>query len=366
MHRRIPAEVVSRRARAPPKKPAQQEKEKEAEEVIVDLKAAIMLKPEARPRWLLKACKMVGEGRASSTELYNIIVSRKFASGLPERVGRRLVSIVEDSIDLFSDKQQRYLSSSDCPLMAHLRARADTAADNAEDTAVDGGCERDAADAADAALAMMGDAAARVGTFNARQRREKEEREQRRLAEEGAAKWQAAQDEAALRRQVADAKALARREAARREEKQRQQDAEEAAAKRQAAEEEAARRRKLEEEADDIFAKALVPQQPPPRSASVTRRGRSRSVSAQARSGGSRSISSRTARRRARSRRKNRRPDWQSTMSAGGVLTGSRALLMNRDYVEDLPHLPRPSSAGPPVSAPKFGSRSRSRPRFRR
>mmetsp|Transcript_34129 Transcript_34129/g.98268 ORF Transcript_34129/g.98268 Transcript_34129/m.98268 type:complete len:369 (+) Transcript_34129:146-1252(+) len=355
MHRRIPAEVVSRRTRAPPKKPAPQKKEEENEDVTVDLKAAIMLKPEARPRWLTKACKMVTDGRASSTELYNIIVSRKFASGLPDRVGRRLVSIVEDSLDLFSDKQQRYLSSSDCPLMAHLR-RVEEADAPEPEAAADGDREMDAADAA---LAMLGDPVARAG---ATQRREREERE-RQQAEEGAAKWQAAQDEAALRRQVADAKAHARREAARREEKQRQQDAEEEAAKRQAAAEEAARRRKLEEEADDIFAKALVPQQPPPRAAS-NQRGRSRSVSAQPRSGGSRSISSRTARRRARSGRKNRRPDWQS-QGGGSSLTGSRALLMNRDYVEDLPHLPRPSSGGPPVAPARFGSRSRSRSRGR-
>lgn len=333
--------------------------------MIVDLKAAITLKPEGRPRWLSKACKMVTEGRASSTELYNIIVSRKFASGLPERVGRKLVSIVEDSLDLFSDKQQRYLSSADCPLMAPVRARAEVDAAFAEDgqeIAADGDRERDSADAA---LAMMGDPATRAaGSLDATRRRD-EERERRRVEEEGAAKWQAAQDEAALRRQVADAKAVARREAARREEKQRQQDAEEAAAVRQAAEEEAKRRRKLEEEADDIFAKALVPQQQPPQKPSGSSRKRSRSVSAGGRSGGSRSISSGEARRRARaSRKKDRRPDWQAQMTSSSSLTGSRALLLNRDYMEDLPHLPRPSSSGAPVA--KFGSRSRSRGRGRR
>jgi len=363
------------------KKVVPQEKEKESEDVVVDLKAAIMLKPEARPRWLVKACKMVGDNRASSTELYNIIVSRKFASGLPERVGRRLVSIVEEGMDLFSDKQQRYLSSSDCPLMAALRARADIAAQEAdvEDGRGNGG-ERES-EAADAALALMGDSSARAAAEEAQRRREREvlraDRD-RQVAEQGGAKWQAVQDEAALRRQAADAKASARREAVKREEKQRQQDAEEASAKRQAAEEEAARRRKLEEEADDIFAKALVVQQPPQRSAGDDHRGRSRSVSP-AHSGGSRSISSREARRRNRDRRKNRRPDWQSNSSGGGgVLTGSRALLMNRDYVEDLPHLPRPSSAGPPVGLAlrqqalpqqqqqRFSSRSRSHHRGRR
>lgn len=331
--------------------------------MIVDLKAAITLKPEARPRWLTKACKMVSDSRASSTELYNIIVSRKFASGLPERVGRKLVSIVEDSLDLFSDKQQRYLSSSDCPLMANLRVRAELEsafADEGQEAAING--QRDAADAADAALAMMGDPSARAGALESVQRREREDRERQRVDNEGAATWQAAQDEAALRRQVADAKALSRREAAKREEKQRQEVAEEAATRKQAADEDAARRRKLEEEADDIFAKAMVPQPPPQRSGS---RNRSRSVSAAARSGGSRSISSRTARRRARDHKKNRRPDWQSQVASSSSLTGSRALLMNRDYVEDLPHLPRPSSAGPAVGT-KFGSRSRSRGRFRR
>lgn len=363
MHRRIPAEVVSRRARAPPKRPQVQEKEKESEEVSVDLKAAIMLKPEARPRWLMRAFKMVSEGRASSTELYNIIVSRKFASGLPERVSRRLVSIVEDSVDLFSEKQKRYLNSSDCPLMAHLR-RSDAACEGApaETPSVPAPVVAEQeVDAADAALALMGDPVARAGAAEAAQRREKE---RPREEEQGAAKWQAAQDEAALRRQVADAKAHARREAARREEKQRQQDAEEEAARRQAAEEAAARRRKLEEEADDIFAKAIVPVG----TAASGTRARSRSNSAKPRSGGSRSISSRTARRRARSNRhSNRRPDWTSNARESGALTGSRALLLNRDYMEDLPHLPRPSSGGPPVAPVRFGSRSRSRDkRFRR
>merc|ERR1719410_3374700 len=116
------------------------------------------------------------------------------------------------------------------------------------------------------------------------------------MNEEGAAKWQVVQDEASLRRQAADARAQAQREAVRREERKRQQDAEEEVSKRRALDSEEARRRKLEQEADDIFNKALVPQQAIVQvEGNENRRRRSRSISGQR--SGSRSISSRTARR---------------------------------------------------------------------
>jgi len=370
MHRRIPAEIVSRRARVP-RKLLPQEKERENEDVVVDLRAAVALKPETRPRWLSKACKMVSEDRASSTELYNIIVSRKFSSGLPDRVARRLIAVIEESVELFSDKQQRYLLSSDCPLMAQRGVRVDTALpeEEPEDAATAEQVRSAAAatatadaDAADAALALAGSdtrahiPSERTTAIDTQHRRERAAREavrDRRQAEdgatvkwtneEGAAKWQVVQDEASLRRQAADARAQAQREAVKREERKRQQDAEEEVSKRRALDAEEARRRKLEQEADDIFNKALVPQQAIVQVDHTETRRRSRSISGQR--SGSRSISSRTARRRARAPRRGRRPDWRES---GNVLTGSRALLLNRDYVEDLPHLPRPSGE-PPV-----------------
>jgi len=376
MHRRIPAEIVSRRTHVP-RKLAPQEKERENEDVVVDLKAAIALKPETRPRWLGRACKMVSEDRASSTELYNIIVSRKFSSGIPDRVARRLIAVIEESVELFSDKQQRYLLSSDCPLMVQRGSRVDTAIpdEEAEDT-VTAEQDRSAAaatatadaDAANAALALAGsdtrahipsERASAMDTQHRRERAAREALRDRRQAEngvvgpvpasakwtneEGAAKWQVVQDEASLRRQAADARAQAQREAARREERKRQQDAEEEVSKRRALDAEEGRKRKLEEEADDIFNKALVPQQAIVQIEGNEKRRRSRSISGQR--SGSRSISSRTARRRARAPRRGRHSDWRES---GNVLTGSRALLLNRDYVEDLPHLPRPSGE-PPV-----------------
>jgi len=371
MHRRIPAEIVSRRTRVP-RKLAPQEKERENEDVVVELRAATAVKPETRPRWLSKACKMVSEDRASSTELYNIIVSRKFSSGLPDRVARRIIAVVEESVELFSDKQQRYLLSSDCPLMAQRGSRVDTTVNEEEaedivtaeqDRWAAGATARADADAADAALALAGsDTRAHIpsernSALDVKHRRERGAREALRekrqsedgvtakfTNEDGGAKWQVVQDEASLRRQAADARAQAQREAERRAERKRQQDAEEEVSKRRALESEEARRRKLEQEADDIFNKALVPQQAIVQvEGNENRRRRSRSISGQR--SGSRSISSRTARRRARAPRRGRRADWRES---GNVLTGSRALLLNRDYVEDLPHLPRPSGE-PPV-----------------
>ncbi|CAE8606190.1 unnamed protein product, partial [Polarella glacialis] len=53
--------VISRRRPEP-------KKTKEVlDEVTVDLKSAILLKPDARPKWLSKACSMVMQGKASST-----------------------------------------------------------------------------------------------------------------------------------------------------------------------------------------------------------------------------------------------------------------------------------------------------------
>lgn len=52
MHRRLPAEVVSRRPRKEEK--SKVETKEKSDEVVVDLKTAITLKPEARTKWLSK------------------------------------------------------------------------------------------------------------------------------------------------------------------------------------------------------------------------------------------------------------------------------------------------------------------------
>lgn len=129
MHRRLPAEVVSRRrAEKKPKAP-----EPTTDEVVVDLKTAITLKPEARTKWLSKACAMVEQGKAKPTDLYDIVTNRKFSGGLPDRVGRKLASIIRDSFSIFSDKQQRYLNSTESPVPMHLAAQEDEEAEEEEE-----------------------------------------------------------------------------------------------------------------------------------------------------------------------------------------------------------------------------------------
>jgi len=106
LNRRLPAEVVTRRRRE-----VRKIDEKTIAEVRVDLKTALLSKPEARLKWLAKACKMAEEGKASTTELHSIISSRKFAAGMHLKIGRRMVEIVLENLGIFSDKQQKHLKS---------------------------------------------------------------------------------------------------------------------------------------------------------------------------------------------------------------------------------------------------------------
>jgi len=307
MHRRLPAEVVSRRRNE--QKPKTETKEK-TDEVTVDLKTAITLKPEARTKWLSKACAMVESGKAKPTDLYDIITNRKFSGGLPDRVGRKLASILKESFSIFSDKQQRYLNSTESPVPMHL-ARSD---DEDEDE---------------------------PPTSTTRIQVTKPSEEPPPTAT--LSKITLEDSDKANKREKARPKPV--------EEPKEDQEAE-------------AKRRKLEEEADNILG-ALVPgladSAPPIFSKADANKGRSVSRS--------RSISSRTARRLAREKRKGRDRDG-SWRSGGSGLSGSRALLLNRNYTEDLPHMPRnaavaANSSYPPESRESRRSRSRSRRRRR-
>jgi hypothetical protein len=291
MHRRIPAEIVSRR-KWPRKEPKPEPEVKE--DVAIDLKAAMVLKPEARVKWLSRAFRMVSEGTGSSTELYNICVSRKFASGLTERIARKLIAVIRECQDSFSEKQQRYLSSNDCPLMASL---SKTMAERLDAFPELDGTTGVADEAATAAAAVTDEAAAAdeaLAAVEGRQARRRSPPRQSRREPVVEAGWQAVEDDASLRRQAAASADERRKVAKGKEDKRRQIEAEEEAAKKLAIEEEVTRRRKLEEEADDIFMRAFeskpqakVEERPRPK---LARRSISRS----------RSISSRTARRQMR------------------------------------------------------------------
>jgi len=267
LHRRLPAEIVSRRTRIDAKKGPTLPKDRE-EDVVVDQKTAVILKPDARPKWLSKACRMTLEGKASATELYNIVVSRRFSSGLPERIARKLAAIVQKNLTLFSDKQRRHLSSNEFHLNGHMLA-ASTGEIDPEDADVDDAPKEEVELSASEVLAK----------------------------------------EALLEGKRRQAELMATQEADR-------------AAR--LVEEVAKSKRK---EADALLERALVPV-PRERNDDKDRgRGRSRSIEA-----------------RSESPPRRRRTEWRDRNPV--ALTGSRAILLNRDFQEDLPHLPRPNQGG--------------------
>mmetsp|Transcript_87890 Transcript_87890/g.174468 ORF Transcript_87890/g.174468 Transcript_87890/m.174468 type:complete len:401 (+) Transcript_87890:83-1285(+) len=124
LNRRLPAEVVTRRRRE-----VRKPEEKTVDEVRVDLKTALLLKPEARLKWLTKACKMAEEGKASTTELHSIVSSRKFAAGVHPKIGRRMAEIVLENLGIFSDKQQKHLKSDEWVLGNTFGSNQDKAGD---------------------------------------------------------------------------------------------------------------------------------------------------------------------------------------------------------------------------------------------
>mmetsp|Transcript_148117 Transcript_148117/g.261189 ORF Transcript_148117/g.261189 Transcript_148117/m.261189 type:complete len:462 (+) Transcript_148117:156-1541(+) len=107
----LPAEVVLRR-----RPPAV--RKVDTDEVEVDLKVALACKPEARIKWITKACAMAKSGRASSRDLFDIIANKRFTAGLPFKIGRRIASIAHENRMLFSERQQRYMQSSEWILNA--------------------------------------------------------------------------------------------------------------------------------------------------------------------------------------------------------------------------------------------------------
>mmetsp|Transcript_8251 Transcript_8251/g.22692 ORF Transcript_8251/g.22692 Transcript_8251/m.22692 type:complete len:362 (-) Transcript_8251:191-1276(-) len=229
LHKRLPAEVVTRKRRPE----AKLVEEKVVDDIRVDLKAAVVLKPDARPKWLSKACKMAEENRASTTELYNIVTSRKFLAGLPSKIGRRLRDIVHENLGLFSDKQQRHLRSDDWPLNAKYGERA------GDDGELDALVKED-----------MLDDGREESEKNKPKRQERVDHD-----EPFGDKWIAApaargQEERVLR-EAALAEERAKRKAHEREEQERWMVAEAEASRRKAQEQQEAKKRQLEDEVDN-------------------------------------------------------------------------------------------------------------------
>lgn len=197
MHRRLPAEVISRRQ---PRKQPKQTEDTAPAEVTVDLKVAITLKPEARAKWLSKACAMVEQGKASSNDLYDIITNRKFSGGLPERVGRKLAASLRDSMSVFSDKQQRSLTSSESPFGALMSAREDPDEEKV-DTARE--AEPSTRTGATSGVAMLKITPSRSAASRQEESKADRQEEPKAGRQEGASNWQVAEDDATVRRMQA-------------------------------------------------------------------------------------------------------------------------------------------------------------------
>lgn len=349
MHKRLPAECVTRRRRPE----AKVVEEKPPDEVRVDLKAAVQLKPDARPKWLTKACKMVEESKADSTELYNIVTSRKFLGGLPTKIGRRIRDGVLDNVNLFSDKQQRFLRSEDWILNAKYGEKVGEEGDDAREDGKDmldevppgedhdekppppppeKGERAEKAERRDSAKAARKeekkeDRSSKSDAPKADKRADKErlEREQReadralrqaRAAEPESETWVSVpgargQEDRHLR-EAAQAEERARRKVREREEQEKWMETEAEASRKRAQEQQDAKKRQMDEQADSLMESLLgggVPAAPEPTRSSRQddrdsgRRGRgglSRSRSIKARS--------RSRRRRGGDRRRRRSP----------------------------------------------------------
>jgi hypothetical protein len=280
---------------------------------------------------------MTQDGKVTATDLYNIVVSRRFSAGLPERIGRKLGAIVQKNLSLFSEKQRRHLSSSEFQLNSHMaEATGDVDADDGD---AEGDVPADPAMRTETMMANCRDfVREQAPDFESKQREADSARE--------------AQEADRLARLVEETAKRNRKEAEQRDQRKNFLDLQTEAVNQQASKKEAAKKKKLEEEADALFERALVPAG---RNDDDRHRGRGRSRSVSA---GKVSVSP--------PRRKGR-PQWRG--SHPGELTGSRAILLNRDFQEDLPHLPRPGQRGTGSSrpdAPRSKSRSRERSRRRR
>lgn len=112
----LPAMVTARRQPRIQRKAAVEE-----EQLHCDLKAVLKLSSEAKPDWLYKALQAVPRGRAQIHEVYTALTHPRFASGVTEWHGQRMLRMVKDHLDLFSEKQHKTLTTR-CELAQRFRS----------------------------------------------------------------------------------------------------------------------------------------------------------------------------------------------------------------------------------------------------
>merc|ERR1712070_247452 len=99
----------------------------------MDLKSIIALQPELRLKWLTKACRLAVDGEVQSKHLYDIASSRKFVNGIQDKIGQKMMKTIHANLGLFSEKQQRFLSTdSDMARAFPIRDKSDKQVDEDE------------------------------------------------------------------------------------------------------------------------------------------------------------------------------------------------------------------------------------------
>mmetsp|Transcript_62823 Transcript_62823/g.149850 ORF Transcript_62823/g.149850 Transcript_62823/m.149850 type:complete len:252 (+) Transcript_62823:89-844(+) len=104
----VPAEITSRRQHKVTKEEVQKEQD---EYVTLEWDEVFRKKPKERLRWLFKAFQACRKGKVKPQPLFDIIVHRKFLDGLKGTVATDTLNLIRGEIDVFSNKQQKRLTS---------------------------------------------------------------------------------------------------------------------------------------------------------------------------------------------------------------------------------------------------------------
>jgi hypothetical protein len=101
----LPAQCISRR---------EHRGKQEEVPVVLDLKHALRIAPEARADWLTRALKLILTNKTKAQDVFNVVTHPKFVSGLTERNGQRLYRTVMEhsALQSFSEKQKATLIAS--------------------------------------------------------------------------------------------------------------------------------------------------------------------------------------------------------------------------------------------------------------
>jgi len=128
----VPGEVTSRRVHKVTKADVQQAKD---EYVSLEWDDVFPKKPKDKLRWLDKALRACKENRLKARPLFDIIAHRKFVEGLKGSVASDCLNLIRGSLELFSAKQKKQLTSDNFELYRKYAPIAVLDSDDDETTA---------------------------------------------------------------------------------------------------------------------------------------------------------------------------------------------------------------------------------------